>query len=252
MTTTIQEVYELTCDISSSQVDAQRVLSPCALLNFMQEAAWKHSCSADYDAERLETESSAWVVLQWHIKILDAPKLWETVAVKTWCPKRKKMQTTRSFAVESNGVECIQANSVWVFFDTEKRAPKKIDDELANHYECNKPMPFPEPRIFKVDGTADEAHKHTTRAYQVMRSDMDTNGHVNNVKYLEWILNDVPDEIYDNNVLSEMKIVYRKECQRGDLLSLQTFVDGNVVTSHIYHSDGHKVTEFSTIWVPKN
>ncbi len=250
--TTIQEVYEINFDISSFQVDERRVLSPCSLLNFLQETAWKHSCSADYDATRLEQESSAWVVLQWHIKIIDTPKIWEQITVKTWCPKRKKIQSTRSFSVECNGIECIQANSSWIFFDIEKRVPKKIADDIANHYECTKPTPFPEPRIFKIDGTADDAHRYATRSYQVMRSDIDTNGHVNNVKYLEWILNDIPDEICDNKVLTEIKILYRKECKKGDTLSLQTFVDGDIVTSHIYHSEGHKVAELSTTWQSKS
>lgn len=238
-------------EISSSQTDTSKSLSPCALLGFLQEIAWKHSCAADFDDTRLESESSAWILLQYHIKIIDTPKLWETITIKTWCPKKKKMHSTRSFVVECNGVECIQINSLWVFFDIEKRMPKKISDEMANSYTCNKPPAFPEPRLFKVDGTTDDAHRRSTRDYTVMRSDIDTNGHVNNVKYLEWILNDIPDEIYDNNTISELKIVYRKECHRGDALSLHTFVDGDVVTSQIQHSAGHKVAEISTIWTPK-
>lgn len=250
--TVIQEVYEMNFEISSSQTDSSRLLTHCALLNILQETAWKHSSSADYDDIRLKKESSTWVLLQYHIKIIEMPKLWETITVKTWCPKQKKMHSTRSFSIECDGVECIQVNSLWVFFDIEKRIPKKITDEIASCYQCTKPPVFPEPRFFKVDGTPDDKHRRSAREYTVMRSDMDTNGHVNNVRYLEWILNDIPDEIYDNNTLSELKIVYRKECKRGDALSLHTFVEGNIVTSQILHSEGHKVAEISSIWIPKS
>ena len=40
-----------------------------------------------------------------------------------------------------------------------------------------------------------------TRDFVVTRRDTDTNGHANNVKYLEWVMDDIPDAIYEDMTL---------------------------------------------------
>ena len=90
-----------------------------------------------------------------------------------------------------------------------------------------------------------------TRTLPVTRRDTDTNGHANNVKYLEWAMDDVPDEIYDGMSLADVRIVYRKECVRGDIVEVKTYVkalpDGKEVLSFL--SAGEKiVAEVATLW----
>jgi fatty acyl-ACP thioesterase A len=45
---------------------------------------------------------------------------------------------------------------------------------------------------------------------------MDMNGHVNNVVYVQWLLESVPSETWDAHVLSEVILEYRSECNFGD------------------------------------
>jgi acyl-ACP thioesterase len=43
------------------------------------------------------------------------------------------------------------------------------------------------------------------QAQVARRSDMDMNGHINNVVYLAWTLESLPDEVYDNYNLYEVR-----------------------------------------------
>lgn len=47
------------------------------------------------------------------------------------------------------------------------------------------------------------------------RADMDMNGHINNVTYLAWALETVPEDVYGSMTLSEVEIDYKSECLAG-------------------------------------
>ena len=52
---------------------------------------------------------------------------------------------------------------------------------------------------------------HYEKSFQVRYSDIDTNMHVNNVKYAAWALETVPKDIVLNYELKNIKATYEKE-----------------------------------------
>ena len=89
------------------------------------------------------------------------------------------------------------------------------------------------------------------RTVTVTRRDTDTNNHANNVKYLEWVMDDIPDEIYVDMRLKDIRIVYRKECMRGDMINVKTYVRdteiGKIVDSFLYEGET-VVAQVITLW----
>ena len=65
---------------------------------------------------------------------------------------------------------------------------------------------------------------------------MDTNGHVNNTRYLIWATDCVDDDIYNGYTLKDFRVTYRKESTRGDDLRAKTAVyrEEDKVTTVIY------------------
>ncbi|MGI6777525.1 MAG: hypothetical protein ACOX7R_05735 [Acetivibrionales bacterium] len=51
------------------------------------------------------------------------------------------------------------------------------------------------------------------------REDIDTNNHVNNTRYVNWILETIPLDIYENFSLKTLDIVYKKEVGYGSSVS---------------------------------
>lgn len=56
--------------------------------------------------------------------------------------------------------------------------------------------------------------------FHVRRSDIDTNGHVNNARYVEWMIEGIPEDLTQDYQLSELEVIYKKETMYGtDILS---------------------------------
>ena len=74
----------------------------------------------------------------------------------------------------------------------------------------------------------------------VMRRDTDTNKHANNSVYIDWAMDGVPDEIYDNMDLAEVTVTYKKECRRGDTVNGTMKRNGNDILCVLADNDDPK------------
>ncbi|KAF7825822.1 oleoyl-acyl carrier protein thioesterase 1, chloroplastic [Senna tora] len=54
------------------------------------------------------------------------------------------------------------------------------------------------------------------------RADLDMNKHVNNVTYIGWLLESMPQEIIDSHELQSITLDYRRECQQDDVVDSLT------------------------------
>lgn len=69
----------------------------------------------------------------------------------------------------------------------------------------------------KIPDLGVEEERESDVLPQVARmSDMDMNGHINNVTYIGWVLETVPPEIQDSSHLYQIEIDYKNECKSGD------------------------------------
>ena len=59
---------------------------------------------------------------------------------------------------------------------------------------------------------------HSEKSFDVRYSDIDTNMHVNNVKYVSWALETVPKDIVLNYELKNVKVTYEKETTYGETI----------------------------------
>ena len=93
-------------------------------------------------------------------------------------------------------------------------------------------------------------------------SDLDVNQHVNNVKYIGWILEGAPLPILESHELSSMTLEYRRECGRDSVLQSLTAVsgadignlgsNGTVECQHMLRlEDGAEIVRGRTEWRPK-
>ena len=51
--------------------------------------------------------------------------------------------------------------------------------------------------------------------FKVRYTDIDSNNHVNNTKYIDWAIETLPEDIVNNYVLDEVKVTFEKECKYG-------------------------------------
>lgn len=205
------------------EVDGNLNLTPWALMVHLQDTAILHSDSLGYPLDYLAQRKQGWAVLNWHIIINRMPKCGETISITTWSNRCRRMQAERSyFLQDETGAELLRVASRWVFMDLETRELLSLEEEMRQRY-GDHATPAIEGEKFMLPKVKGE-EVPTLRDFVVTRRDTDTNGHTNNVKYIAFAMDDVPDEIYDNMVLSDLKVVYRKECYRGTKVTSRTYV----------------------------
>jgi len=92
----------------------------------------------------------------------------------------------------------------------------------------------------------------SSHEYTATRRDIDTNNHVNNVKYLEWVFCHVPDDIFLGYRPIVLKVAYKKETKLGDKLGITIFRKNiNHEEAEIFaliEKSGVTATEIYTRW----
>ncbi len=189
-------------------------LTPTSIAVYFQELAIAHSDSLGYTIEVLSEAKKGWAITNWHISVLRYPHKGEKIKIITWPNDCKRMQAQRSFRVEdeSGSIICL-AMSRWIFMDLERRRPSPFMDGMDTAYACDKTAAIPQEKYGMPKGQPENLYSE--REFTVRRRDTDTNGHANNTKYIEWAIDDVPDEIYDSCEPMDIRVVYRKECYKG-------------------------------------
>lgn len=242
--------YEEERKVRYFQIDSNSCMTPAALLSSLQEMAITHSDTLGYTIDYMLEHQWFWSVVNWHLKLYRMPKYGEKIILQTWNDKFARFQANRSFFIfDEAGNKLLDGVSRWVFMDLEKRKPTNVPAGMAEKYHAGQESAIEGEKFLMPKEPAGELF--CTRDIIVTRRDTDTNGHANNVKYLEWVMDDIPDEIYVDMALKDIRIVYRKECLRGDTVTVKTFLkdteEGKEVESFLYEGDT-VVAQVITVW----
>lgn len=240
--------------ISYFGTDDRLMLMPSSLAVYFQELAISHSNSIGYTLELLGGLKRGWAITNWHIVVNRFPKCGETIKITTWSNYCKKMQAQRFFRVEDENhqVICLAA-SRWVFMDLERRRPARLLEDMEERFVCDEPSAI-ENEKYEMPKALEE-NAVAERVFIVTRRDTDTNGHANNTKYIEWAMDDVPDDIFHAYETEDIRVVYRKECRKGQAvmsrLYLRQLTEGKKEAISLF-LDAEKpetvFAEIATIW----
>jgi fatty acyl-ACP thioesterase A len=164
----------------------------------------------------------AWVCTRLHLRVRKYPKWGGKVSVSTWFEPQGKIAARRDYAFEDHqtGEKLGEATSQWVVFNLGSRRMARIPNSVLEDFKFQ----ALEQQVMEEGYAADKLPDvdevgsvcGAPIVHSVRRSDMDMNGHVNNVVYVQWLLESVPPETWDAHVLSEVILEYRSECNFGD------------------------------------
>ena len=189
--------------------------------NALLNAADFHSNDRNYGMHYLNTIHRTWVLSRLVMEMEQMPVAYEKFAIETWVEGAMRYFTSRNFAVKSLDGDKVYGygRSVWAMIDTDTRQPADILDVqggLLNKYvETDKPCPIDKP------GRVRMGHGATlVRTIETYYNDVDVNGHINSVKYIEHILDLFDIAWYRQYRLQRMEVAYVAEAHQGDRLSL--------------------------------
>ncbi len=188
--------------------------------NHLLNAADFHSNDRDFGMNYLNTVHKTWVLSRLTIEMNEMPVAYEKFSVETWVESAMKYFTHRCFRISSPDDSKVfgYGRSIWAMIDTDTRQPQNILDirngEIERYIETAKPCPIQGPARVKMDKDAKLVNSQNTHY-----SDVDINGHINSVKYIEHILDTFPIDWYRTHRIKRFDIAYVAESYCGDTLN---------------------------------
>lgn len=212
--------------------------------NHMLNAADFHSTHRGFGMKRLMSMRRSWVLSRLAIEMTEMPRQYTKFKVETWVENAMRYFTSRNFAVIGVSGEDAEVRdhsqpqdipltshpspltpkvygygrSIWAMIDTETRQPSDIfaiDDGAINEWiEKEKPCPIDKGGRVRMSDDA-----QFVREIDTYYNDVDINGHINSVKYIEHVLDLWPLDWYRDHAIRRFEIAYVAEAHAGDRLS---------------------------------
>ncbi|KAL6967997.1 oleoyl-[acyl-carrier-protein] hydrolase [Sarracenia purpurea var. burkii] len=206
------------------------------IANLLQEVGCNHAQSVGFSTDGFATTHTMrklhliWVTARMHIEVYKYPAWSDVVEIETWCQSDGRIGTRRDWILKDypTGEVIGRATSKWLMMNQDTRRLQKVSDDVREEYliYCPKKLrlSFPEENngsLKKISKLADPAQ--FSRVGMVpRRADLDMNQHVNNVTYMGWVLESMPQEIIDTHELQTITLDYKRECQHDDVVDSLT------------------------------
>ncbi|MFA6125808.1 MAG: acyl-ACP thioesterase domain-containing protein [Bacteroidales bacterium] len=211
--TTILPIYEETYPVFSFLLDPVKRLSIPAAFGILGDAAGRDAARRGWGYEELVARNQAWVLIRSKMVITRQPLWGEHIILRTWPKLMEGVVAYRDFQILDMHRNVLMAGSTaWTLMDLTSRKPVRLigkeydTGELANYHAISeKPMKINWPANLAVIS-------RLTAQY----GQLDMNNHVNNTRYIEWILNEMPVEVLITRKLTEVEVNFIAEVKQGD------------------------------------
>ncbi|KAK9726961.1 hypothetical protein RND81_05G248700 [Saponaria officinalis] len=245
------------------ELDIHQKASLEALLNYTEETGLNLFQSSGLVvggyavSEEMTSRNLIWVIGRMQVAVTSYPSWGDIVEVETWCSALGKHGLTCSSRLLDfkTGKKLMRVDSEFVMINKNTRRLSKILDEIkakGEPYvrENYDPLIVSDKlrRLTKLD--ANEAD-YTVGGIRPMWFDLDPNQHVNNVKYISWILEGTPETVRGDCELAAITVEYRRECGRENVLqSISKASSENPLEfDHLLClEDGKEVARARTVW----
>ena len=187
--------------------------------NHLLNAADFHSSARGFGMKYLLTIKRSWVLSRLAIEMEQMPPMYTKFNVETWVESAMRYFTSRNFSViGSDGHVYGYTRSIWAMIDTESRQPTDIfaiDDGAINQW-IVKEKDCPVDKGGRVKMSDDAQLVRTIDTYY---NDVDINGHINSIKYIEHVLDLWSTDWYGQHDIKRFETAYVAEAHGGDQLS---------------------------------
>jgi len=225
----VEAIYRKKHTVQVSDVDFSRKLKLSTMFVYFQDMATEHAERLGVGRDILQKDNLIWVLTSSRADIERYPVWNENIFIETWPLQPDKVNFERDFLVydENNNI-IARAVTNWVIIDISSRKLKR--SKVIN-------AEFPDAgRERSIDCTLGRinANGDMTEAYRktVGYSDIDMNEHLNNSKYLDYIMDCFSVEDHKNYFTKSIEVNYIHEALPGETIILKKGIDdedGNTV-----------------------
>ena len=223
-----------------------------ALCDYMQDAAGNHAAVLGVSMERLGQDDLAWVLARIRVTPESLPAVHERILVETWPVGVEGLQFRRDFVLRrEDGSIIARAVTHWIVISTATRKVCRVPAFIAEIALSNTATALEDTKS-KLPEAGPEFE---TCSFRARLADVDRNHHVNNVRYMDWILESVPENVRATMQLADMEVLFRAESFRGDHILARAMPEAEAgetgrgfVHSLVREEDGRELVRARTLW----
>lgn len=208
-------VHEKDYYLRASDFDAAKKLQPAAVLDLFQDAAGEHAQKLNVDYDHMIQQDMLWVVVRVKYRVLQNADMYQKVRVITWPHESRRLDFQRDYLIcDEKGEPIIKGTSQWALMNSHTRKIVLARDIYRGIDAFCQENTFEE-KFLKVPD-----FEEAGEGYSVVSgyTDLDINGHVNNIKYANYALNAVNPA--PGEEIAEFQIDYHKEVRSGAPLKI--------------------------------
>ncbi len=215
-----------------SDITNEKTIKNKSILRIFEDIASKHSDSIKNGLYDIIDNGFSWVLLEWRLKVEKRPCYGDVLQARTWVRNSTKLYSYRDFEIYVNGERAVCGSSKWICVDISTLRPVKLNEALLEKY-----LPEPDRNVFgapEFEKMRELDEYALNIPYAVRKCDIDINGHVHNLNYI-----DMAYEAFDFEKEPDYAaILYKKEVKYGDPVSIAADENNNGYFAKIYGEKG--------------
>lgn len=227
--------------VRAYEIGPDEYASVLTLCDYFQEAAGNHASSYGVEQFDLDGRPGAWVMHRLAFELFERPARRETVTVTTWPSGLDGLRAERDFVMTgADGRELMRGTSVWFVIDVKRRRPVRLPASVSG-FKADRDRAMQPP----AEAPGPPTQTDVEARFHVRRSDLDRNGHANNVRFIEWALEAGPP----NRPLTSLDVIFRAEAVFGDLI-LSRARERGAISHHalLRERDGAALAHLRATW----
>lgn len=221
--------FRMSTLIRFSQCDAREALSLAELLRLSSDAGVEDYRLKGLPREKLEEAGYAILVSRTSFRLHRLPSEGEEVGIVTLEEAPEPLLLVRSYTLLGEGDEVLATGvGKWIVVDTKSRRiipsarfTMRRPSEVKREHDC-----LSAGKIAKCEGMIKAGER------RIVWSDLDANGHTNNSRYAEFVMDAVGTDYVKDKRITDFRINFNQEAKLGEVLSVYAGCDEGQEAEH--------------------
>lgn len=216
----IKKYFDKQFELRYFEMNELGIASPTTILILLEETAAEHCYSINHSLYQLADQNIGWVLVSGVMQMERYPCYKDKIIIRTWLSKYSTIKGFRENIIFDKQNNIIgRSRGLWVFFDIIRRRPVQILDDIIKKWSFRneESLNYDITKKIKPIENSDYELK-----FEVHKYDTDMIKHVNNIRYLQWAFESVPDGIIDNYYLHSIDGRFIAEANYGQTIISMT------------------------------
>ena len=204
--------------ITATDTDLEQRLRPSSMFSMFQDIAAEHAGNLGADVKWLRNELNlAWILMRIRVEIDDYPVLAQEVLVETW-PQKPRALYDRDYTIrDADGNALVRAASTWIIMNLGTREIKrdKFLDYFGVEIKKDRAIEGGVGKLKPLEGAEVVYEK------EIRFTDVDYNHHVNNAKYVDFIMDAFSFEEHGKRDVKALEMHYINEAEPEDTILIR-------------------------------